>query len=400
MQLKERSVFLASPGGGTLVYGNSFYTRAAGLEKMRTRHVETRSDLIDSEEIGFSQDNGRSWSAWEKREVVFKQAGGTRRIWRMPGVADGERLVTIVLEGVLPGDDAMDGLKHYYLRCQVSKDGGRTSVTDEVICGPGFTAEHPFAGVWVGKNSIMMGDLGSRPIRTRGGRILVPAQVTPLGPDGEYYNPGGGYTFHEAAVLIGQWREDERLSWRMGPTVKIDPARSTRGAIEPTLAQMGDGRILMVIRGSNGGTKDTEHQIPSYRWHAVSADEGETWTEPVPWTYAENGKAFYSPSSCSQLLPHSNGKCYWLGNICKENAQANSPRYPFVIGRVDQESLQLMEASVTKIDDRGEGEDASLTLSNFMAHEDRKSGGVIVHMSRFVPATWTGDAYIYRIAVE
>jgi hypothetical protein len=251
----------------------------------------------------------------------------------------------------------------------------------------------------VGKNSIMLGDMGSRPIRTRAGRILIPAQTTPVGPDGEYFNPGGGYSFHEASVLIGQWTHGDRLNWKISPPVSIDPARSTRGAIEPTLAEMPDGRILMVLRGSNGGTKDPDHRIPSYRWHAVSADGGLTWSTPEPWTYT-NGATFFSPSSCSQLLTHSNGRCYWLGNICKTNAKANSPRHPFVIAQVDPATLQLIESTVTLIDQCRPGEDPSLTLSNFMAHEDRQTGEILLHMSRLFTSTATGDAYVYRIAVE
>ena len=39
-------------------------------------------------------------------------------------------------------------------------------------------------GVYVGRNSVMLGDRTCRPITTRDGKILVPVQITPLGPDG------------------------------------------------------------------------------------------------------------------------------------------------------------------------------------------------------------------------
>lgn len=64
--------------------------------------------------------------------------------------------------------------------------------------------------------------------------------------------------------------------------MEADPAASTRGTIEPTLAEMPDGRILMVMRGSNGGSKDPEFKIPGYRWHSVSSDGGYHWTKPQP----------------------------------------------------------------------------------------------------------------------
>ncbi|MCC6424134.1 MAG: exo-alpha-sialidase [Phycisphaerales bacterium] len=323
-----------------------------------------------------------------------------RRLWTTPGFVDPERdrLLSIVLEGLLPNDNPDDGMKNYFLRYRISEDGGRTSVTDQMIVQPGYTPDHPFECIWVGKNSIMIGDMGSRPIRTRQGEILVPVQTSPIGPDGEYYNPGGGLSFHESAVLIGRWKDNQHIDWSLSDRISIDPGRSTRGAVEPTIAQLPDGRILMVIRGSNGGSKDPNHQIPSYRWVCVSEDGGRTWGIPKPWTDTD-GNAFFSPSSCSQLLNHSNGKFYWLGNISPNNCQNNSPRYPFIIAEVDPDSLQLKKETIWVVDDRTSDEDPSLTLSNFMAHEDRQTGEIILHMSRFFPNQWFGDAFEYRIRV-
>ena len=38
----------------------------------------------------------------------------------------------------------------------------------------------------------MLGDVASVPIALKDGTILLPAIVTPLGPDGKLYNPTGG----------------------------------------------------------------------------------------------------------------------------------------------------------------------------------------------------------------
>jgi hypothetical protein len=402
MKLNQKRIYFRSPGQGTLVYGNSFYVRARGGEMKRTRALETRSDLFDTDEVSYSQGNGQTWSDWQNVESIIKEPSGTRRLWTTPGFVDPvrDRLVSIVLEGLLPHDDPEDGMKNYFLRYRVSEDGGRTSVVDDVIVEEGYTQENPFDGIRVGKNSIMIGDLGSRPIRTRrDGAILVPVQTTPVGPDGEYYNPGGATSFHESAVLIGHWRDDGRaIAWKLSDRVQIDVKRSSRGAIEPTILEMPDGRILMVLRGSNGGKIDPNHQIPSYRWHAISSDGGQTWGEPQPWTYSD-GTPFFSPSSCSQLLHHSNGHYYWLGNINPANSTNNSPRYPLVIGQVDTVNFGLVKDSLFTVDDCAPGEDPSLTLSNFMAHEDRQTGEIVLHMSRFFASTFTGDAYQYRIGV-
>ena len=394
MRLNSRELYIEAPRKRSLMHANAFYTRRDGVEKMRTRSVMTRSDTTDSCERSFSPDNGRTWSEWETVDFITETPEGVRRQGDSPGFVDPatDRLITIVTDGVLPTDDPLEGMKHWLLRYRVSIDGGRTDAVDEPIIQTGFTPDHPFDCVWVGRNSMMIGDMTCRPITTREGRILVPVQLTPVGPDGEYYNPGGGYTYHEAAVLIGTWRDDLTIEWDLSARVANDPAVSTRGCVEPTIAEMPDGRILMVLRGSN----DAKPQLPGYKWYAVSEDGGRTWTRPEPWTY-DDGENFFSPSSCSQLVPHSNGRCYWLGNLTPENPTGNLPRYPMVIAEVDPESLMLIRDSEGVVDDCGPGDDPSLTLSNFMAHEDRETAEIILHMSRFTIDTWSGDAYLYRI---
>lgn len=395
VKLKSREMFLESPRKGALVFGNSFYTRGDGCEKMRTRSILTRSDTLDCRERSFSDDNGVTWSPWESIEFLFQTDKGVRRIYAHGGFADEEVgcLLTFANDATFVTDDPLEGMKQWTIRYQVSTDGGKTHIVDELVIQKGpYTPEHPLEGVWVGKNSVAIGDITSRPIRTRAGKILLPVQITPTSPDGEYYNPGGGYTYHESAVLIGTWRDDLTIEWDLSQRVAIDPDQSTRGCIEPTLAEMPDGRILMVLRGSN----DVKPELPGYRWYSISEDGGFHWTQPQPWTYTD-GKNFFSPSSCSQLLQHSNGRYYWIGNLNAENPQGNLPRYPLVIGQVDPNTLMLVADSVFVIDDKKPEDDPSLTLSNFMAHEDRLSGEIVIHMSRFTIADFTGDAYLYRL---
>lgn len=257
-----------------------------------------------------------------------------------------------------------------------------------------YTAEHPVEGVWIEKNSIQTSAAAGLPIRTRQGRVLVPVQITPLGPDGKYWRPGGGYTYTDAAVLIGRWTSGMKIEWDISQRVQADPKRSTRGVIEPTIAEMPDGRILMVMRGSN----DVKPALPGYKWYSVSSDGGLHWSSPEPWAYAD-GTPLFSPSSCSALLAHSNGKYYWIGNISPGNPVGNSPRYPLVIGEVDRKSLLLLKETVAVIDTKKPGE-GDLQLSNFLAHEDRDAGEIVVDMTRHFalpPSQTQGDAYTYRI---
>jgi len=408
-----REMMLASPRPGVRMMAMAYYTQADGAEMMRLSSVQTRSDKLDIVYESFSADNGRTWSAPRWLATHTAVEGGMLRRTRMPGFVDPVTgvLVQWTVQGVLPTDHPLEGMKHWTLWYRLSRDGGRSFYHEGPVIqqGDAYDVNHPMDGVWVGRNSVMIGDSTCVPIRTRAGLILQPIQITPVGPDGQYHNPGGGLTYHDSAVLIGRWNEEGTLDWDLSGRVAGDPQRTTRGMIEPTIAEMGDGRILMVMRGSN----DRRPELPGYRWYAVSTDGGRTFTDPQPWTCAD-GEPFHSPSACSQLVPHSNGQLYWIGNISASNPRGNAPRYPLVIGQVDAESLLLRKQTVVEIENRAPDEPAWVSLSNFYAHEDRVSGDILVYLSPIgkpssvagpasAPAgsriDFTADAWVYRVAV-
>jgi hypothetical protein len=203
-------------------------------------------------------------------------------------------------------------------------------------------------------------------------------------------------------VLRGRWRDDGRIDWGLSALVKGDPARSTRGMDEPTVAELADGRLLMVMRGSNGG----KFELPGRKWVAHSSDGGRTWSAPVPWTYADGGD-FFSPSACSQLVPHSSGRLFWIGNLVPENPRGNQPRTPLVIGEVDRRSGLLRRETVRVIDERKPGDSPLLALSNFSGREDRETREIVVNLSRLFERSppepdrdWTSHAYLYRVPVQ
>lgn len=401
----QRAVFVPSPGPGIGVLGCSYYVRATGTELLSVHTFIRRSDTAEDQVVRHSGDNGHTWSA-PTRTVIHRQT--PQGVWRRApkaGYVDpvSGRYLSVWNEAILPNDDPLEGLKQWRLFYSVSEDGGRSElVSGQIIhAGAEFNAEHPLPGMWVGRNSVMLGDYTCTPLTLGDGTLLVPCQITPLGPDGSYYNPGGGYTYHYAVALIGRWREDGSIAWSMSAPAEGDPARSTRGMIEPTLAQLDDGRILMIMRGSN----DSKGLLPGYRWASWSEDRGRTWSAPVPWTYAD-GSAFFSPSSCSQLIRHTGGRLFWAGNLTPENPRANRPRYPFVLGEVDRCSGLLIRDTVAVVDDRQPDESPHLTLSNFYMREDRESGELILHLTRLFahqlegqPLDWTADALQYRITV-
>ena len=401
----RREVFLASPRAGVAVLAASYYTRPGGGEMISVHQLMSRSDTVDVAVLRTSRDHGRTWSEAVEVPTLEGRAGGKFRRALRGGVADPRtgRFVRFQIEGLLPTDDPLEGMRQWYVTYQVSDDGGHTwPVNEQVIQrGAEFSARHPLPGVWVGKNCVMVGDVASVPLVLADGTVLLPVVITPLGPDGTYFNPGGGYTYTDAAVLRGQWRSDGRIDWELSARVAGDPARATRGMDEPTVAPLADGRLVMVLRGSNGG----KPALPGRRWAAWSGDAGRTWTKPEPWTYADGGE-FFSPSSCSQLVTHSSGRLFWIGNIVPANPTGNQPRTPLVIGEVDVRSGRLRRETVRVIDERKAGDSPLLALSNFSAREDRETHEIVVNLSRLFERSppepqrdWTSDAYLYRVSV-
>jgi hypothetical protein len=399
MKVAAREVFIPSPEPGVcLTYTPVFYTHLTGSEMVSMHVYERRSDMIDVSYLRWSSDNGRTWSEPRTFKTYEKRPEGALQRVLMPGWLDPAtgRQVFLILQGILPNDDPMDGMKRYGMRYAVSTDGGRSFLLEEPMVQEGseFNEQHPIEGVWIGKNSLMNG-VNALP-RTNG-EILYPVMVTPLGPDGEYYNPGGGYTYTDVVVMIGKWKQD-RLTWRISERVAGDPNRSTRGMLEPTIAEFPGDRLLMVMRGSN----DIKPELPGCKWYSVSTDGGRRWTAPEPWTYA-GGEAFFSTSSISLFLTHSSGRTFWIGNITPENPKGGAPRYPLVMGQVDPESLMLMKETVTVIEDRRPGQSEHVQLSNFHAVEDRETGEIWVFVAPLFAVKqgdWTTDSYRYRIALE
>ena len=402
----SREVFVASPKPGVGVSGASYYTTTNSDRLISIHGYTSRSDTMDVAFVRLSNDGGRTWSEPTVWPTKFDAACGTGRRHPRGGYVDPKtgRYVSIWTEGVLPNDEPLEGMKQWTLHYSVSEDGGTTACVNEQIIheGPQYNPIHHLPGVVTGKNCVMMGDLGQRPLTRSAGIILVPVQSSPAGPDGEYYNPGAGLTYTDCMLLMGRWQEDGSLAWIASERIVGDPARTTRGLIEPTIAELTDGSLLMVMRGSN----DASPMLPGHKWMARSHDGGQTWSTAEPWTYTD-GTAFHSPSACSQLIPHSGGRLLWMGNICPQNPRGNNPRYPIILGEVDRESGLLIRDTVAVIDDRQADENERLTLSNFYVREDRETGELLLHLPRFFARhvsvdnqeQWTADLMLYRITL-
>lgn len=357
---------------------------------------------------GFSPDNGRTWQPMEAgpdfdADLPWGYRRTPHNLWLDPVSGNLLRLLNCMdTAGKDPTVHEPDWeWQSYYLRYRVSRDGGSTWLFDEpvVLDGDEYSPRHPLTGVYIGKNSFFLGDSGCQPIRTADGAVLVPIQFPPLADDGEgLYNPGGGWYWLDSAVLIGQWADGGRIRWEMSEPISGDPDRTARGLYEPTLAELADGRILCVMRGSNGGSKDPDFEWPSRKWYAVSSDGGHTWSSPEAWTYSD-GEPFFSPASMSQLFAHSSGRIFWVGNLSQSNCRANHPRWPLVIGEVDPDAPGLIRETILEIDSKREGE-SDVNLSHWLMFEDRETTNIVISTDRASEGYRSRTPVLYEVAVR
>jgi len=396
MKLKEQTVSYRGTDVSA-AYENAYYLAPAGTCMIRIRFSEVGNDIYDVCRISYSTDGGRAWGADQPYQVSFATpAGMVRKGYGMPVVDPRTgRLVVLDSTSVLPTDGMLEALTYTFPTCRVSADGGITWLFEDRIIhhGDEYSAEHPLPSVWTGKNAV---HYSNTPFFDRAGRLIAPVQITRLNPDGTLFCPPGALSFHEMMILIGTWQEDGRLRWEASRKIVMEPDVSTRGAVEGAVAEMPDGRFMMVMRGSNAGNP----ALPSYKWLSVSADGCRTWSTPRPWTYTGNDP-FHSPSSYSTIVPHSNGRYYWVGNICAENPEGNGPDYPVFIGTIDPQSFLLERDSIMEIDTCREDDPAPVHLRNFTVYEERSTGDLVMRMTRL----WVdneghmrGDACLYRIA--
>ena len=316
-------------------------------------------------------------------------------------VYDDRRCVAISIASRF-GSDTGVGFPDEKLWYRVSTDAGVTWDTERPIVerGEGFDPMHPNKYVWVGKNGFETA--AGWIARMSNGQILFPFCYAPLDENGQYYNPVGGYTFSYVACLIGTWNEaGDDVTWDVSQDIRISADLSSRGVNECAPVELTTpGHVLIVSRGGNAPNTGTQKAC---HWKTLSTDYGQTWSEYTPFTY-DTGEEFLSPSSfCNAIRSSRTGKAYWVGNISRTMPSGNSPRYPLVIGEIDEEKLALRKETFTIVDDRGPDDLPGLQLSNFGLIEDPKTGRILITLRRTdfeAPETESEGVHTYVVEVK
>ncbi|KPL12009.1 MAG: hypothetical protein AMS26_18910, partial [Bacteroides sp. SM23_62] len=176
---------------------------------------------------------------------------------------------------------------------------------------------------------------------------------------------------------------------------------STRGLVELDLSELKDGRLLLIMRGSNAGMDSLE--CPGRKWISFSSDGGLTWGKITDLRY-DTGEQFYSPATFARTIRSTaTGKLYCFLNINADPPVGNGPRYPLQVAEIDEEKICLKKETVTIIDDRHPELDSEhLQLSNFGLLEDRQSQQIELYLTRIGERgggneVWDADTYRYII---
>lgn len=202
--------------------------------------------------------------------------------------------------------------------------------------------------------------------------------------------------------FVGRWNSVRRdYDWKTSKPVFLPRGKSTRGLVELDLSELTDGRLLLIMRGSN--TKLDPLKCPGRKWFSVSEDGGLTWSAVEDMRY-DTGEQQHTPASISRTIRSSvTGRLYWMGNIPDVPPDGNSPRYPLQIVEIDEEGPSFKKDTLTMIDDRDPEKDSEhLQLSNFSLLEDRETHEMEVYLTRLGENgggadIWTANAYKYTL---
>lgn len=375
------------PGAAALV---SVFQTGPKLERMEVQALEIRDDVPSEPKARHSTDNGMTWSEFTSLPATLSYPNGVE-VWEGGGARFFDPVAGVLVELWLR-QIALKGVYHNFTYWRVSRDHGRTWTAPAPLRyepGEDFDQKAPLKPSFLQRNH---GYFGNNIIRHRNGTLLT--AVAHANAPRDSANDQRPWRLG-SLCFIGQWdakRGD--YDWTAGQRVEISPDVSSRGLMEPEMAELKDGRVLVIWRGS-----DTP-KTPGRKWFGISTDAGRTLSEPRELRY-DDGTRFFAPSSIHRLIRHSAiGKLYWLGNISATSPRGNSPRYPLVIAEVDEASPALKRATVTAIDDRQPGVPDALQLSNFSLLENPETHEVELWLTRYGEQpdhVFSADNYHYTL---
>jgi len=368
----------------------------SGLKREESLRYEVASDWYEGGMVRSSQDNGRTWSDWQSASVVNDVGDGCVKeqapvAWCYDPVA--EKMIRFIHDRFVRGQGPEvlrklwdTGEKSFYDHgfWQFSSDQGETWSPMQQLCyeNERYDPDELSPSVESLQANQMYASYDA--IVTRDGAIVYPVAEVPL----EISEAGAMEQVEGIRCFIGRWDAVvQAYLWEVSDPVAVPHRVSGRGLLEPAIAELADGRLLLEMRGSTESVEvKWKGRVESQgrRWISVSEDGGRSWS-PVSDLQYDVGGRFYSPSAFSSFLRHSRtGKLYWFGNITPTPPKGNLPRYPLYFAEMNESIPALKKETLTVIDDYDKQRDSpEIQFSNFRILEDRETGNIELYMTRY-----------------
>ncbi len=389
------------PVQGAAAMGSVIYV-GPGLQRREWRALERVSDVADQQRARWSEDNGRTWSDWIPQQPSSMVEYAGTKVWE-GGWADAYdpksgKLVQLWLRQI-----ELKSQFHCVTYSRYSTNSGRSWSTPQPLTyepGPAFDPSQPAAPEFLRRNQ---GYPGNNLCLRRDGTLVI--ALAHANAPGDSRNDGRAWRLG-SILFSGRW--DPTLQdylWAPGARTEVTPEVSARGLMEPEVAELRDGRLLVVWRGSNTGWDGSVAREPGRKWYAISTDGGQTLGPVKPWTYTD-GASFYSASSIHRMLRHSQtGRLYWIGNISIEPPHGNHPRHPLVMGEVDEVTGLLKRETLTVLAERGPQHGREIQFSNFSLIENRETHVLELLLTTYGqelnPRNWaTADCWKYIVQLR
>ncbi len=388
MKLLSREVFVEQGGGPRgLMPGSAVYFSPTQNHLLFRYAWESDSDAYDDWTEMLSLDNGRTWSEPQVRLSSTPVEGGHQ----------------VYSENATFLDPHTGAIWLFVDRCFRPEGREMHLVRWEVE----FARYDPRTGEYRRTQRSDFGLPGGLmisfcvPLLTSTGRLLIPAQTAAYDEQGNpLWHPNCWDKSYAALVIIGERRSDG-WDWRLSDLVHLPLEVSSRGLCEPAVAELRDGRLVMICRGDNTAFRER----PGFKWVAYSQDGGDTWSAPTPLRFDDHTLLESGGNGSALFRSDLNGRLYWIGNPClsAERAHGNWPRSPLAIFEVQEEPFALKRHSMLIIDQRRPEDHPGVQLSNFRFYQDRETGDVVLFMSRLGERSedWRlADLYRYRIRLD
>lgn len=417
----QKQLLLPSPNRHTCTTDRVQYI-GQGIKKRELRTNVSESDWSDTHRERFSFDNGRTWTPWH---LIFKkapekngfiQSGGPSQGGSGPLDPSSGMLIKRVFQRILEGDpgkaisSAWSGDRKFsdHGFYQLSADNGDTWDEGHLLKyedGPDFDPDNWGDPGYFRTNEMYIGGICIH----SGGNVVIAATVPVPYRDEEDEKVEVQFpsTYREGCVagamcFVGRWDPGKKAyNWQTSNRIFLPRKVSSRGLVEIDISELKDGRLLLIMRGSNVNMDPIE--CPGRKWISTSSDGGLTWSKITDLRY-DTGEPFYSPATFARTMRSAaTGKLYCFLNISNTPPVGNAPRYPLQVAEIDEEHICIKKETVTIIDNLAPGLDSTnLQLSNFGLLEDRETNQVELTVTRIGERgggenIWDADTYRYYI---